>query len=125
MMLGERGGKALPQTHGAWHMAPKKPKSNTAGITGTLDTYFLPDREDGICAWCGEYNTELGYDECCVEDKHAHPNTLTCYKARKLRALSNCQELRKGNIQVSDIHPHEGIAWFNDDGELVWQKMND
>lgn len=84
-------------------------KSNTAVITGALDTYYLPEREDGFCAYCQEYNTELGLDGCCVEDKHAMPNELTCHKARKLRAMANAQALGRKEISVADIDPLEGI----------------
>lgn len=97
-------------------------KSNTAAITGALDTYHLPDREDGICAWCEQYNTELDLHGCCVEDKHAMPNDITCYKARKLRAMSNAQALARKEIKAEDIDPLEGIFI---EGPGIWMRGED
>ena len=96
-----------------------KIKSNTATICGALDTFHLPDREDGVCAYCGEYNSELALDGCCPEDNHAMPNDLTCRKARRLRALSNGDALRRGEIGLDKIDPLEGVAKVTADG-IEW-----
>lgn len=104
-------------------MRPANPKSNTAGIIGALDTYHLAEREDGICSYCGEYNSELELDGCCPEDKHALPNTLTCRKARMLRALANTQAYERGEVQVDSVNPLEGFAWTEADGTVRWQTL--
>ena len=96
-------------------------KSNTSGILSALDTFHMPEREDGICLYCQQYNTELALDGCCPVDKHALPNDLTCRKARRLRAMANAEAMGRGELKMSAIDPLEGIAVMGDDGMIHWQ----
>lgn len=107
-------------------MRPSNPKSSTAGIIGALDTYYLAERDDGICAWCGQYATELDpRDECCVEDKHAMPSELTCRQARYKRAIANTQSLQRGEIELKDVDKLEGVVWPDEDGTPTWKLLID
>jgi len=104
-------------------MKPAGPKSNTGAIIGALDTYHLQEREDGICPYCDTYATELDpNDGCCVENKHAMPNEVTCRKARYLRAIANTQAYQRGELKVADVNPLEGFV-FESDGQTVWQRL--
>jgi hypothetical protein len=101
----------------------KPVKSGTATITEALHTYHLPEREDGICAYCQEYNTELGMDDCCVDDKYAMPSDKTCYKTRKQRALANGLEVMQGVLDIQQVNRLEGIAYRDPDTKaLMWHK---
>lgn len=104
-------------------MQPKAPKSNTAVICGALDTFYLPEREDGICLYCGQYNSELALDGCCPKDRYAVG--LSCRKARLLRALANTEALSRGEVKTSDIDPLEGFAWEMPDGSHVWHALTE